>query len=247
MNNEIKLKYEERLKTEEQTIELCLEALNHSPELLKNIDVHTEEIVMFAIQKSYSCFIYSKLQTPEICKYVLNKNGVLIKFIDDQTEDLAEIAVKNNGSSLMFVNNKTHNVCKFAVQEYGCALRHVPIEMQNAELCELALKQNINAFLFVRDDLKKFVFKYDINNYKNYSIDILKTMFKTCIISPIPNILCPLCDEQISQEKCFINFGCKKDHVCCIKCFSEWFPKKAKQCIYCTKDFIIDDLTLICL
>ena len=236
--------YETRLQTEEQTKELCIDALNFDPELLKFIIVHTEEIVMHAIEKKNCCFILSKIQTPVICKYVLSKCGVLIRFVNEQTDELAEIAVKNSGSSLMFVNNKTYDICKLAVTDYGCALKHVPIKLQDIELCDIALKQNMNAFMYIREDLKQNFLKYDIGNYKNCSLETLKLFLDTVIYAE-KNITCPLCDECISQERFFLNFGCKKDHVCCIKCFSEWFPKKIKQCLYCTNNFSIKNLSII--
>lgn len=137
-----------------QTIDLCLEALNQSLSSIMSIKDELLPEVIKCYKEAHPINFVEKLV----------ENGLYLAFIDEdiQTLEMCMTAVYNNGQALKFVKNKTIEICKAAFDMSrndiywkkwhgdGRYLRFVKESEQTPEMCQYACDQIIWAFGFAK-------------------------------------------------------------------------------------------------
>jgi hypothetical protein len=83
---------------------------------LQHIENQTEELCEEAIKQNPSSFIYVKNQTPNLCFLAVKKNGMLLEHVIDQDETLCKYAMMQNSKAFRFVKNKTPDLCKLVAE-----------------------------------------------------------------------------------------------------------------------------------
>ena len=162
-----------------QNDEICLEAVKNYGLSLKFVENKTLEICMMAVNNIGHAIAFVDNQTEDICMAAVNNSGFAIRYIkpENLTEEICLAAVKQNGLAINYIHNYTHEICYAAVNQNGLALEHVPDEMlnedifldavrqnglalefinidnQNEDICNEALKNNINAIKFVKKNI----------------------------------------------------------------------------------------------
>lgn len=81
------------LDEEEQTEDVCVEAVKRNSHLL-------------------ACVFH---QTPKICLAAIDNDPLSIEFVEDQTEDLCLHAIHKNIEAFKYINNPTEEMCREAV------------------------------------------------------------------------------------------------------------------------------------
>jgi hypothetical protein len=99
------------LKKEEQTEEICLEAVKQDGKALQYVKKQTEEICLEAVKQNGRALQYVKKQTEEICLEAVKQNGRALQFVKEQTEQMCLEAVKQNINALDFVEKQTEEIC----------------------------------------------------------------------------------------------------------------------------------------
>jgi hypothetical protein len=162
-----------------QTEKICLEAVKYYGLSLQHVKNKTHEICMVAVNNIGHAIAFVENQTEDICLAAVNNCGFAIRFIkkDNRSEEICLAAVKKNGLALNYIHNHTHEICYAAVNQNGLALEHVSEDMlnedmyldavrqngmalefinidnQNEDICNEALKSNINAIKFVKKNI----------------------------------------------------------------------------------------------
>ncbi len=196
-NNIYSFKY---IKNKTNTINKTI--LNIDGNMIQYIFNQTKELCNIAINQNINSFKFIKNKTYELNKQILNKNGLLLEFIENQTEELCFIAIKNNINAYNFVKDKTYDIdhyflnnnnikifelyknielyeiLKNILNKNGLLLEF--IENQTEELCIIAIKNNINAYNFVKHktyEIDKSILKIQNNLVINNEIyEILKNI-----------------------------------------------------------------------
>ena len=131
---------------------------------LKNIDNQTLEICLEAVKQNVYELLFVKEQTPEICLEAVKQNPSIIRYVnpENQTEEIALKVVKKAGNLLQYITsqNQTDEVCFTAIQN-SCGWAIGYIANQKPEYCLAALEINNNTFW----DIKKEFHTDEIINY----------------------------------------------------------------------------------
>jgi hypothetical protein len=135
-----------------------------SPELLQFIEEQTEEMCLEAVKQEGLSLQYVKEQTPKICIAAVKQDGHSLKFVKNQTDTICLSAVKQDGHSIYYVKNKTEEICLEAVKQNGRALRYLEEQKYQTEKnCLTAVKQDRTALEFVKDPKMKNLVKQKLN------------------------------------------------------------------------------------
>ena len=145
------------LKTiEEQTPEMCLEAVKRRGHTLQYVKEQTEEICLEAVKQDGHALRYVKEQTPGICLAAVKENGFALCYVKEQTKEICLAAVKNDGLALEHVKEQTEEICLEAVKQNPLAVRFakkiVPEMLQIENLPDIS-KKVIHKYL-IADILK---------------------------------------------------------------------------------------------
>ena len=131
---------------------------------LKNIDNQTPEICLEAVKQNVYELLFVKEQTPEICLEAVKLNPSIIRYVnpENQTEAIALEVVKKAGNLLQYIvpQNQTDEVC-FTAIENSCGWAVGYIANQKPEYCLEALKINDITF----SEIKKEFLSNEIINY----------------------------------------------------------------------------------
>jgi hypothetical protein len=155
-------------------------------ELLKYIDNQTEEICLEAVKKNGWALRYVKKQTPEICLAAVKENGWALQYVKEQTSEICLAAVKKAGTALEHVKEQTPEICSAALKEDNSAFFYVqkptdkqaldafkinPSLISNKSLSEKVqleiVKQNKRNFKYIKEPFKS-VIDYIKENSKLY-------------------------------------------------------------------------------
>jgi len=100
--------YIEYINKENQTPEMCIEAIKQNALSLKNVKINqTLEICLIAIEQNYLVSTYITQQTPEILIKIIEQNYRYLKHIFKQTPIMCMEAIKQNGWALRYVIDQT--------------------------------------------------------------------------------------------------------------------------------------------
>lgn len=123
-----------QLRTEEQTPELCLEA----------------------IQKDAFYLEYIHNKTHELCLEAVKRNGLVLGIIEDQTPELCEEAVKENVRAFQFVKKElqTPEMCIKVMREDRYLIKYI----KTFENCLAVFIQ----FRIKEDRFSDFFFRYEL-------------------------------------------------------------------------------------
>jgi hypothetical protein len=124
---------------DEQTKEICLEAVKENGYALQYVKEQTPEICLAAVKQHGWALQYVKEQTPELCLAAVRENGHALCYVKEQTPELCLAAVKQRGWALQFVKEQIYEICLEAVKQDGIALCYV--KEQTPEICLEAVKQ----------------------------------------------------------------------------------------------------------
>ena len=119
---------------------------------LKHVNNQTDEICLEAVRQNGYALARVHNQTDEICLEAVRQNGYALQCVHNQTEEICLEAVRQNGYALKFVENQTEEICLEAVRQNSVALMHV--EYQTAEICLAVPRQSINALRYVEQRFK---------------------------------------------------------------------------------------------
>lgn len=114
-----------RFELQEQTPELCMEAVRNDSSALVFVREKTPELCMAAVEKNGWALQFVMEQTPEICMAAVEKNGLSLQFAHVQTPELCMAAVERNGIALQYVQNQTPDICQAAVKQNDRAINYV--------------------------------------------------------------------------------------------------------------------------
>jgi competence CoiA-like predicted nuclease len=171
--------------------------LNINGLILEFIDLQTDELCELSCRNNIHAYKFVKNKSIDLDKKLLNINGLILQFIDNQTDELCELAFRNNINAYRFVktftkkimnyiNTISTEICKELLLSNGLLLEF--IDNQNDEICEIACKNNINAYKFIKNK------SYELNK-KLLNIDGRILQFidnqtdELCIIALKQNIL----------------------------------------------------------
>jgi competence CoiA-like predicted nuclease len=175
--------------------------LNINGLLLKFIDNQNDELCEIACRNNIDAYKYIKNKSYDLDKKLLNINGLILQFIDTQTDDLCEISCNNNIDAykyiktftkkiINFINLKSIDLCKKLISSNGLLLEF--IDNQNDELCEIACKNNINAYKFI--------------NNKSYELDKILLNIDGRILQFIDTQTDELCEIAIKNNYYTYNY-----------------------------------------
>lgn len=145
------------------TNEICLSAIKQNGEAIKILtdeQQHSPEVLQQLVKdnKTFIGFYDKKYLTEEICYEAVLRQGRNLYYVpvDKRTYKVCLAAVKSDGMVLELVpeEHKTYEVCYEAVKKNGLALCYVT--NQCYELCDTALRSDINAFGFIKDQHEYF-------------------------------------------------------------------------------------------
>jgi len=139
-----------RVKEEDQTPEICWEAVSHSYANLGRVKNQTRELCLMAIHKGDGggALYHIRDQTPELCEESVRLHPFSLMYVRDQTPALCLLAVKQSGLTLQFVHDQTPDLCLAAVSQDGRALQYV--KEQTPEICAAAVRQWAGAIQYVK-------------------------------------------------------------------------------------------------
>ena len=83
---------------EDQTEEMCLEAVRHMGMALRYVKEQTEEICLVAVRDDGLSLMYVRNQTPEICLAAVRQNGEAAMFVRNLTYEIIEAVNSLNES-----------------------------------------------------------------------------------------------------------------------------------------------------
>lgn len=161
--NAVKINGNELEFVKEQTPEICMAAVKQDGLALKFVKEQTAEICMAAIQKNAFALEFVKEQTHDICLEAINNDGKAYKFIKEQTPELSLAAVKR-ADMLEYVDEQTPEICLAAVERDGGELFFV--KEQTLEICLAAVKQYDRALAYVKPEFEGLC-KKELNRLSN--------------------------------------------------------------------------------
>jgi len=122
---------------------------------LQNIDNQTPEICLEAIKQNEYELLFVKEQTHEICLEAVKRNPSIIRYInpEKQTEEIALEVVKKAGGFLQYIDSQhqTDKIC-FAAIENSCGWAIEYIANQKPEYCLTALEINDLTFCAIKKE-----------------------------------------------------------------------------------------------
>ena len=139
---------------------------------LQNIDNQTPEICLEAVKKNEYELLFVKEQTPEICLAAVKQNPSVIRYVktENQIEEICLEVVKKYGSLLEYIatENRTDEICLTAIQNStGWVIEH--ITNQKPEYCLAALKINDNIFFAIKKEFHTDeIIHYAISKYPSH-------------------------------------------------------------------------------
>lgn len=92
---------------------------------LQYVENQTEEMCLEAVRRDGEALEYVKNQTEEICWEAILSVGGALEYVKNQTEEMCLEAVLSNGFNLICVKNQTEEICRAAVWMSGLALEYV--------------------------------------------------------------------------------------------------------------------------
>ncbi|MCQ4379844.1 DUF4116 domain-containing protein, partial [Clostridioides difficile] len=88
---------------ENQTEEICMEAVRQNGLDLKFVKNQTETICLRAVRQNGMALEFVKEQTVGICLKAVRQYGMALKFVKEQTEEICTEAIKQDKRALSFV------------------------------------------------------------------------------------------------------------------------------------------------
>ena len=140
------------LDDDEKTLEICAIAISNNIYNLRFVPekIMTKDFLIYAIYCDYNALRIIENQTEEICLFAMEKSPFSIYLIKDKTEKIMLKAIKvkglykdknmpqyynavlayikENGNSLQYIRReyKTYEVCKAAIDNSAFAVKYVP-------------------------------------------------------------------------------------------------------------------------
>lgn len=147
IKNPIKIDNFQIIDTDQNLMNL----IKYDPQLLRWIDKQTNDLSLEAVQIDGMVLQYVKNKSLIVNMYAIRQNGKAIQFIDQQNiiDSMIIQAIKQNPYALEYIHKQNFKICKLAVSIDGMTLRHVKNNIRTTELCDLAIKQNYMASIYV--------------------------------------------------------------------------------------------------
>ena len=158
---------------ENQTPELCLEAVWRTPSAIKYVKNQTPELCLEAIKLDPWCIQHIREQTEELCLAAVRKRGLTLRHVREQTPKICLAAVKQNGLALAHVRQQTPEICLEAVRNKSEAIKHIrgPMKLNESQVINEALD------LYARMGTGQLEISVDEflrkNFYKDYGEDLV--------------------------------------------------------------------------
>lgn len=106
-------------------------------QVLQFVENQTPELCLEAVKQNGLALRFVETQTPEICLEAVRNDGWALQYVNEQTEELYLEAAKQDGTALFHVKKRTPRVCLEALKKHGSALHYV--KEQTEEICLEAL------------------------------------------------------------------------------------------------------------
>ena len=128
----------------------------YPPFLLQDSEQQTRELCVEAIKTDPKCIQHIRKQTRSLRSLVIDIDGMTLKHIWKKDYYLCLRAVKDNGMALEFVPRrfKSPQMCFQAVRTTARALALVPDRLKTEKMCLQAVRRNGDTLEFVPDRLK---------------------------------------------------------------------------------------------
>ena len=137
--------------------DICYNLYNDN--FLENFDDQPKELII-SIKNNHNSYKYIKNKSDDLDKKLLNINGLILQFIDNQSDELCMIAINNNINAYKYIKLYTNKIInhintidielsKQILSSNGTLLEFV--DEQTDELCEIACKNNINSYTFIKN------------------------------------------------------------------------------------------------
>jgi hypothetical protein len=207
--------------------------------LLDKIENQTEELCIEAIKQNYQALKFVKNQTLKICKEAIKININAYFYIRDKTFDINLMVVKNTGWMIKYIKNQTLELCWYAVQQDGLSLEYVNEIFKTEFICFEAISQNPFAIMFIINQtpsLCKFAFNLNPECVPYITLE-RRTKF-TKITNKNKNKIvyeCPICLN--SEKEQYVKTEC--GHIFGTKCLEKWIKIK-NDCPCCREKFKLE-------
>ena len=99
-------------------------------EVLKQVENQTPEICMEAVKKYGWALRLIENQTPELCIASVKRNPSTLQFVKNQTPEICMTAVKQKGWALELVKNQTPEICLEAIKQNEKASKFIKEELK---------------------------------------------------------------------------------------------------------------------
>jgi hypothetical protein len=173
----------EFMKTEFKTNQMCLRAVREDGFLLNFMeDLQSIEICLAAVTQSGLAiqFVKTKFRTPQVCLLAAKQNFESLKFISDfQTIEIRDLYWNNYSSyCIKHINREllTDEFCLKAIKLRAQNIRHIPIEKQTKEICEIAVRADQDCFPFINKKFQTIALCVrSIQNINNYNFIKVKS------------------------------------------------------------------------
>ncbi|MFW9949792.1 MAG: DUF4116 domain-containing protein, partial [Candidatus Thorarchaeota archaeon] len=131
-----------------------LERVKKNPAHLAYVENQTEEMCFEAVSRNGLSLYYTQFKTDEIIRTAIKQNPHALNFIE-QTDEWCRLAVTEDGTSIQFVEKKTPELCLLAVRQNGGALSFIPKDMWTTELCIEAIHQDPTVLQLIDDQTEE--------------------------------------------------------------------------------------------
>jgi hypothetical protein len=202
--------YYVQLCNEEQTEEICLEAVKHNGLLLRYVKEQTKEICLEAVKEDERALQIVEEQTEEICLESVKKNGGSLQFVKKQTEQICLEAIKQNVNSLQFVKEKTEQICL----EFDKKNDEIFISSCQKNYCEIVkiMCDSCDKYVVVIEDNKIVKWYVKFTPYERKQID--KDIEECPICMEVQSNIITDCNHQLCLECCQHIYKTKTCHIC---------------------------------
>lgn len=140
-------------KIDNQTDELCVEAINTDPEALAYIDTQKKKYVDMAIGLNGLAIAYVDDASDDVWKVAIKNSPHAIQYSLAQKPEHCELALDLDPTTLEHIKDPTPDMILNAVSRDGLVLQHV--YKQTLRIGIAAIKQNTKATKYINKDLFK--------------------------------------------------------------------------------------------
>jgi len=147
-----------------------LQVININPEVLKQIDVQTEQMCLVAVEQNGMMLQHVRKQTSEICLKAVSQNGRALQFVDEhfKTYKICSEAIRNNKVAIYHCMNHSTEFFLKLVKEDIIAFEDLPEALFVTRTGNL-LYNFMKEYRELKNEVKEL--RQQVNNLENSVIE----------------------------------------------------------------------------